>query len=60
MDANQEIDTMAMDITNVFVQNEVLKGHERTMLKIRGALSDMLLEIDPEKCKDFVIGEGCN
>ena len=27
------------------------------MMKIRGVLAEILLEIDPEKCKDFVIGE---
>ena len=28
------------------------------MMKTRGQLSEMLLEIDPENRKDFVIGEG--
>ena len=34
---------------------EILQGEEKMTLKIRGKLVDVLLEIDYEKCKDFVI-----
>ena len=60
VDAKQERDVVSMDISNAFVQTEVPQGDERILVKIQGALVDMLLNIDPEKHKDFVIGEGQN
>ena len=39
---------MPMGITNAFDQTKVPQGDERIMMNIRGALVDMLLEIDPE------------
>ena len=51
---------MPMDMPNALAQNEVLKGDEIITMKIRGALAHIPLEIDPEKYKDFAIGEGRN
>ena len=60
IDAKQDIDVMSMDVPSAFVQTESPQGDERIIMKIRGALVDILLEIDPEKHKDFAIGEGRN
>ena len=49
-----------MDILNTFVHAAVTQAHERIIMKIRGVLVGMLLEIDMEKCTHFVIGEGRN
>ena len=43
--AKQERDTITIGIPNVLTQYEVPKGDERIMMKIRRALSDMLVEI---------------
>ena len=51
---------MSMVILSVFVQTKVTQGDERIIIEIRGALVNMLLEIDSETHKDFVIGEGRN
>ena len=45
----QERDIMTMENPNAFAQTEVPQGDERITMKIRGTLSDILLEIDPEK-----------
>ena len=44
---------MPVGIPNVFVQTK----EKRIIMKIRGALVGMLLEVDPEKHKDFVSSE---
>ena len=51
IEAKQERDVMRMGITNTFVQTEVIQGDETIIMNIRGALIDMLLEIDPENTK---------
>ena len=51
IDAKQGRDVMSIDVPNAFVQTEVPQGDERTIMKIRGALVDMLSEIDPENAK---------
>ena len=51
-DAKQERDVMKIGIPNEFVQTELPQVYERIMMKIRGALIDMLLEIDPESTKN--------
>ena len=54
--AKQERDITSMDIPKTFVKIKV-QDDDITIMKIRGALVNMLLEINPEKCRDFVIGE---
>ena len=51
IDAKQERDVVLMDIPSAFSHAKVPKGDERIAMKIRRALEDMLLEIDPEKTK---------
>ena len=62
IDAKQNRDVMTADIPNAFVQTDVdqknhIKG-ERIIMKIRGSLVDMLVEIAPEVYYDFVVYEG--
>jgi len=56
IEAKQRRDVMTCDIPNAFVQtdmNKTKKG-ERVVMKIRGALVDILLQMDYEKYADFV------
>jgi hypothetical protein len=55
IDAAEERDVMTADIPNAFVQTDVPKyDGDRIILKIRGPLVDMLLEIDPQLYRPFV------
>ena len=49
IDAKEAHDIATMDIPNAFIQMDIPydKGQERIILKIHGALVDMLLQIDP-------------
>ena len=45
-----------LDISNAFVQTNISdKNSEKIIIKIRGLLVDILLEIDKDKHEDFVI-----
>ena len=59
IDAKQKRDVMTCDIPNAFVQTEMDKAEkgERVTMKIRGALVDILLEMDYEKYGSFVTKE---
>ena len=59
IDAKQNRDVMTLDIPNAFVQTEVpqKKGDEKIIMKIRGSLVDMLLEISPGTYEDYVVYE---
>ena len=49
---------MTTDIPNAFVQTDMESvGNERVIMKIKGALVDMLISLDPETYKDFVVYE---
>jgi len=60
IDAKQQRDVMPCDIPNAFVQTDMpeAKKGERVTMKIRGALVDILLEMDYEKYGEFVTIEG--
>ena len=51
---------MTLDIPNAFVQTNVLQGEtdKTIIMKIKGELVNLLLEISPETYADFVIYEG--
>ena len=60
IEAEEERDVATCDIPNAFVQTAVEdrdKEGNRTVMKIRGALVDILCEMDPYY-KDFVVIEG--
>ena len=56
LEAKQNRDVMTADIPNSFVQTEVdnKKFGERIIIKIRGPLVDILVEIAPEVYTDYV------
>ena len=60
IDAKQGRDVMTADIPNAFVQTEIENkpDGERTIMKIRGQLVDMLTNISPEEYQDFIQEEG--
>ena len=60
IDAKQERDVMTADIPNAFVQTDIDEkkiGH-RIIMKLRGPLVDLLLELDPATYAPFVVYEG--
>ena len=58
VEAKEERDVMTADIPNAFVQTEMVQtGNERVVMKIKGYLVDMLLELAEEVYKDFVVYE---
>jgi rRNA-processing protein FCF1 len=62
IDAKLNQDVMTADIPIAFVQTDVDPRHhtkgEQIIMKIRGTLVDMLVEIAPEVYIDFVVYEG--
>ncbi|KAG7350725.1 reverse transcriptase RNA-dependent DNA polymerase [Nitzschia inconspicua] len=59
IDAKQKRDVMTSDIPNAFVQTDVDKHKigERIVMKIKGPMVDMLIEMAPEIYSDYVIEE---
>ncbi|KAI2512474.1 Reverse transcriptase (RNA-dependent DNA polymerase) [Fragilaria crotonensis] len=62
IDAKQCRDIMTADIPNAFVQTDIDKKEigERIIMKIRGPLVDMLLELSYETYAPYVVYEGSN
>jgi hypothetical protein len=62
IDAKQKCDAMTADIPNAFIQTDVDKKNqvkgECIIMKIRGPLVDMLLEIAPEVYEGYSTYEG--
>jgi hypothetical protein len=58
LDAKQGRDVMTLDIPNAFVQTEIPERGEKIIMKIRGRLVDILVEICPGVYDDYVIYEG--
>jgi len=59
IDAREKRDVLTADIPNAFVQTKVEKQKEgeRIIMKIRGVLVDMLVELDPDLYGPFVTYE---
>ena len=59
IDAKKKRDVMILDIPNTFVQTTIPQGEndERTIMKIRGVLVEMLVEMSPEIYEDYVVYE---
>ena len=49
------MDVMTSDVPNAFVQTDIDQSGERIIMKIRGALVDMLVEMDPTTYQNHVI-----
>jgi hypothetical protein len=58
IDAKQGRDVMTLDVPNAFVQTPIPQGGDKIIMKIRGSLVDILLEICPGVYDDFVLYEG--
>ena len=60
VDAKENRNTATLDIPNAFIQTDMNKEDKdgnRYVMKIRGALVDMLVQIAPEVYKEFVTYE---
>ena len=59
IDAKENRDVMACDIPNAFVQTEIKEQEigKRIIMKIRGSLLEILIEMDPEKYNEYVVLE---
>ena len=60
IEAKEECDFMTLDMPNAFLQKIMPTDSERTIMKIRVMLVEMLIEISPEACKDYVAYDGNN
>jgi hypothetical protein len=49
---------MTVDIPNAFVQTKLDNNQEKVIIKIRGILVDMLIEINPEMYWSYIVYEG--
>jgi hypothetical protein len=60
LEAAENRDIMTADIPNAFVQTDIPynKNDEKIVMKMRGPLVDMLVDLDPDTYKDYVIYEG--
>jgi hypothetical protein len=58
IDAKQNRDVMTLDIPNAFVQMEISLDGDKIIMKIRGQLVDILLELCPGVYDNYVIIEG--
>ena len=59
IDAKQKRDVMIIGIPNAFLQTTIPQGErdEKIIMKIRGALVDMLVKMSPEIYKDYIVYE---
>ena len=58
IDTKQGRDVMTVDVPNAFVQTEIDQSGEKILMKIRGVLVDILVGMEPEDYKDFVVVHG--
>ena len=60
IDAKQKRDVMTLDIPNAFVQTPIPLNGDKIIMKIRGQLVNILLELCPGVYDDYVREEGRN
>jgi hypothetical protein len=58
IEAHEGRDVMTADIPNAFVQTEVDQSKEKIIMKIRGPMVDMLVEMEPTRYAKYVVYEG--
>lgn len=59
IEAKENRDIMTVDIPNAFIQTDIKSDDgERVIMKIKGALVDMLVQLDPTTYKNFVVYDG--
>lgn len=49
---------MTLDVPNAFIQTDIPETDERIVMKIRGPLVDLLVEMSPETHTNYVVREG--
>jgi len=57
IEADQQRDIMTVDIPNAFVQTEIKDMKERITMKIKGRLAEMLISLDEQRYKDYMVTE---
>jgi hypothetical protein len=57
IEADQQRDVMTVDIPNAFVQTEIKDTKEKITMKIKGKLAEMLILLDEQRYKDFLVLE---
>jgi hypothetical protein len=57
INAKQQRDIMPNDVPDAFVQTPIPQDRENMIMKIRGQLVDLLLEIAPEAYKPYIVYE---
>ena len=57
VDAEKKIDVSVIDDPNAFIQTRIKNKNEMTVIKIRGVLADLILEIYPNLYGPFVTTE---
>jgi hypothetical protein len=58
IDAKQQRDVMTLDVPNAFVQTPIPQTGDKIIMKIRGSLVDILIEICPGIYDEYVVKEG--
>jgi hypothetical protein len=58
IDAEEGRDVMTVDIPNAFVRTKLDNNQEKIIMKIRGILVDMLIEIYPEMYGSYIVYQG--
>jgi hypothetical protein len=56
--SEQKRDIMTVDMPNAFVQTDLNNNNESIYIKIRGILADMLIKLDPEVYKGYIVYKG--
>jgi hypothetical protein len=57
IEAKQQRDIMTNDVPDAFVQTPIPQDGEKIIMKIRGQLLDLLMEIAPETYKPYIVYE---
>jgi hypothetical protein len=61
IDAKEHRDIMSADISNAFVQTDMVNdGNEKVIMKIRGPLVHMLVSLDPVLYNPFVVSDNAD
>ena len=58
IEAKQKRDVVTLDIPNAFIQTPIPESNEKTITRISGHLSEVIIESLPQHYKKYVIGEG--
>ena len=57
LEAKQQSNIIKADIPNAFVQTDIDQSGEKIIIKMRGELEDILVEVSPEIYSHYVVDE---